>query len=79
MSYKPMLKMAFRVEHSLNRYEAYRALSRGCSARVGSSGAERLSIIIIQKRPPSRCKRAEIRLVRRWAILSLDSSALQPD
>src|SRR6267154_817117 len=55
------------------------AISVAVSARAGSaSGAERLSIVI-QKTPQLRMQKSEIRLVRRWAVLSFDSSALQPD
>src|ERR1700676_2356497 len=49
------------------------------SARFGgASGAERLSIVI-QKTRQLRMQKTETRLVRRWAVLSFDSSALQPD
>jgi len=43
-----------------------------------ASGTERLSIVI-QKTRQLRMQKTEIRLARRWAVLSFDSSALQPD
>lgn len=53
-------------------------ISVAVNARVGgASGAERLSIVI-QKTRQLRMQKSEIRLVRRWAVLSFDSSALQP-
>lgn len=49
------------------------------SARVGGApGAERLSIVI-EKTLQLRIQKTEIRLVRRSAVRSFDSSALQPD
>src|SRR3981081_3904900 len=55
------------------------AISVAVSARAGSaSGAERLSIVI-QKIRQLRMQKTETRLVRRWAVLSFESSALQPD
>src|SRR5712691_6563685 len=55
------------------------AISVTVNASVGSaSGAERLSIVI-QKTRQLRMQKTETRLVRRWAVLSFDSSALQPD
>jgi hypothetical protein len=35
--------------------------------------------IVIQKTRQLRMQKIEIRLARRWAVLSFDSSALQPD
>src|SRR5229473_858308 len=55
------------------------AISVAVNARVGSApGAERLSIVI-QNTRQLRMQKTETRLVRRWAVLSFDSSALQPD
>src|SRR4051812_44443219 len=44
----------------------------------GTSGAERLSIVI-QKTRQLRMQKSAIRLANRWAVLSFDSSTLQPD
>jgi hypothetical protein len=44
----------------------------------GAVGADRLSIVI-QKTRQLRMQNTAIKLASRWAVLSLDSSALQPD
>lgn len=53
-------------------------VSAAVNARGGASGAERLSIVI-QKTRQLRMEKSEIRLDKRWAVLSFESSAIQPD
>lgn len=72
--------MHFAAGSTLSRHKAdpCRKVPAGFKDLGGASGAERLSIVI-QKTRQLRMQKSEIRLVRRWAVLSFDSSALQPD
>src|SRR5205823_14298306 len=54
-------------------------ISTGVNASIGVAvGAARLSIVN-QKTRQLRMQNTDIKLASRWAVLSLDSSALQPD
>lgn len=66
--------MGFVIHQAIEQHD----FSRGQRKSRECPGAERLSIVI-QKTRELRMQQTEIRLLRRCAVRSFESSALQPD